>query len=116
MSTRGQQGAVSVDLAPADDLRLPRYFYDSSLLFDCMDRLQIDRRELADNDPLLFRELQGRCALCLRKAACAEDLARPFDDAGWARWQEHCPNAATLATIGAVQNCPRAAQYLRMPH
>jgi hypothetical protein len=89
--------------------------YDGSLLFGCMDMLQIDRDELANNDPLLFRELQGRCALCRDKAECMHAQARTFEDADWDRWREFCPNASTLTTIGAVQNCAQAAQYLKMP-
>src|SRR5262245_49669613 len=40
---------------------LPRHSYDASLLFRRMAALQIDRDELASNDPLLFRELQAVC-------------------------------------------------------
>jgi hypothetical protein len=89
--------------------------YDGSLLFRCMEMLQIDRDELASDDPLLFRELQGRCALCRDKAECVHAQARTFEDADWDRWRDYCPNSSTLTTIGAVQNCARAAQYLKMP-
>lgn len=98
-----------------ESLAPPRYFYDASLLFHCMDLLQIDRASLAKEDPLLFREFQGRCSLCARKEECAADLKRQFDDAGWERWSTYCPNGAMLMMIGALQNCGRAAQYLRMP-
>lgn len=40
-----------------------RYFFDASLLFRCMDMLPVDRSDLARDDPLLFRELQGVCTL-----------------------------------------------------
>jgi hypothetical protein len=30
-------------------------------------------------------------------------------------WHEYCPNAAALNAIGAVQNCPRAALFLKTP-
>jgi hypothetical protein len=43
-------------------------------------------------------------------------LAHGFDDARWERWREYCPNSSTLMTIGAVQNCSRAAQHIKMPH
>jgi hypothetical protein len=90
--------------------------YDGSLLlFGCMDMLRIDRDALASDDPLLFRELHGRCALCRDKAECMHAQARGFGDADWDRWRAYCPNASTLSTIGAVQNCPQAAQYLNMP-
>jgi hypothetical protein len=88
---------------------------NGGLLFSCMDMLAIDRNELAQDDPLLFRELQGRCAACRSRATCARQLAHEFDDAGWDAWRVYCPNSSTLTAIGAVQNCARAAQHLRMP-
>jgi len=93
-----------------------RQFYDASLLFRCMARLQIDRSDLAKDDPLLFRELQGVCTLCPCKEECLGDLARRFEDAGWDKWSTYCPNAATLMMIGALQSCGYAAQHLRKPH
>jgi hypothetical protein len=89
--------------------------FNGGLLLRCMDMLQIDRNELAKDDPLLFRELQGRCALCRDRETCERELAHEFDDADWTEWRAYCPNSATLTTIGAVQNCARAAQHLRMP-
>src|SRR5580692_6277868 len=54
--------------------------YDGSLLFRCMELLQIDRDALASDDPLLVRELQGRCALCRDQVQCMQAQARSFDD------------------------------------
>ena len=101
--------------APTEAPVLPSCFYDASLLFRCMAALQVDRGELAADDPLLFRELQGRCTLCRSKETCVEDLAIGFDDAGWDRWRGYCVNATTLTTLGATQNCGRAAQHLKKP-
>ena len=97
----------------ASKCRSFRASFSTSLLFRCMDMLQVDQSELASDDPLLFRELQGVCALCRSKDECAQDLAHQFDDARWDRWWVYCPNSAMLAMIGAVQNCGRAAQYLK---
>jgi hypothetical protein len=94
---------------------LPRHSYDASLLFRRMAALQIDRDELASDDPLLFRELQGLCALCRDKERCVLELAQESDGTGNQSWREYCPNDATLNALAAVQNCPRAAQYLRRP-
>jgi hypothetical protein len=81
-----------------------------------MAALQVDRDELASDDPLLFRELQGLCALCRSKERCVLDLAQECDKSGHhPGWHEYCPNAATLNALGAVQNCSRAAQYLKTP-
>jgi hypothetical protein len=89
--------------------------YDASLLFRRMAALQIDRDELASDDPLLFRELQGLCALCRDKERCVLEFAQESDGTGNQSWREYCPNDATLNALAAVQNCPRAAQYLRRP-
>ncbi|MGO9702173.1 MAG: hypothetical protein ACLPX7_23255 [Xanthobacteraceae bacterium] len=106
---------VTADSNRGETAELPRQFYDASLLFSCMDMLQVDQRALAADDPLLFRELQGRCSLCRHKHECAEDRAHPFDDAKWQQWQQYCPNSAVLTMIGAIHNCGYAAQRLKMP-
>jgi hypothetical protein len=93
---------------------LPRHSYDVSLLFRRMAALQVDRDELASDDPLLFRELQALCTLCRSKERCVLDLAQECDGPGNQDWREYCLNATTLNALGAVQNCARAAQYLRM--
>ena len=94
---------------------LPRHSYDASLLFRRMAALQVDRNELASDDPLLFRELQARCTLCRSKERCVLDLAQECDAPGNREWREYCLNATTLNALGAVQNCARAPQYLRTP-
>ena len=81
-----------------------------------MAALQVERDELASDDPLLFRELQGLCTLCRSKERCMLDLAQERDQPSNPAWREYCPNAATLNVLGAVQNCSRAAQYLKTPH
>lgn len=86
--------------------------FDAGLLFSRMERLQIDEDELAQDDPLLFRELQGRCTLCPSQDQCSRELASDFADIGW---ENYCLNAGMLNTLGALQNCSRAAQHLRWP-
>lgn len=85
----------------------PRYFFGASLLFRCMDVLQVDRSDLARDDPLLLHELQGVCACCPSKKECSQDLAHEFDDALWNKWWVYCPNSAMLAQIGAVHAATR---------
>ena len=82
------------------------------LLFRRMIVLQIDRRELAREEPLLLRELQGLCTLCGSKPECVQDLRREYETGEPQTWEEYCPNAATLNAIGTLQNCPRVAQCL----
>lgn len=115
---RNRIAGASDKLQMPTDLETPglsRHCFDASLLFRCMERLQVDQSDLAQDDPLLFRELQGVCILCPRKEECVHDLAHQLDDAGWDRWREYCPNSAMLTMIGAVQNCGHAAQHLKMP-
>jgi hypothetical protein len=100
---------------PGEAPALARYSYDASLLFRRMAALQVDRDELASDDPLLFRELQGLCTLCRSKERCVLDFAQESEGAGNQTWSEYCPNDATLNALAALQNCPRAAQYLRKP-
>jgi hypothetical protein len=64
---------------------------------------------------LLFRELQALCTLCRSKERCVLDLAQEGDERANREWREYCLNATTLNAFGAVQNCARAAQYLRRP-
>jgi len=71
---------------------------DIGLLLRRMAVLNIDPDELDSADPLLFRELQGLCALCRSKGRCARDLAHAADLA-WQGWKEYCPNGATLSKL-----------------
>jgi hypothetical protein len=94
----------------------PRYHYDASLLFRRMAAMQIDRDELASDDPLLFGELQALCTLCRSKERCVLDLDQEGSNkAGKRDWREYCLNATTLNALGAVQNCARARLCLRTP-
>ena len=115
LSSAEASDVVADDGSSGEAPDLPRHSYDASLLFRRMAALQIDRDELASNDPLLFRELQGLCTLCCSKERCVLDLAQERDEPGNQGWREYCLNATTLNALGAVQNCARAAQYLRTP-
>jgi hypothetical protein len=90
-------------------------YYDASLLFHHLQALGICRDQLETDDPLLFRELQGRCALCRSKVRCAEERASTENLISPQCWEMYCPNAQTLHILGALQNCGRAAQYLSWP-
>lgn len=84
--------------------QLPRWFYDASLLFRRMALIEIDQTALAENDPLLFRELQGVCALCRNKNRCVTQLDETKGDHSDG-WSEYCPNSSALAALGVEQNC-----------
>ena len=96
---------------------LPRHSYDASLLFRRMAALQIDRDQLASNDPLLFRELRGLCTLCRSKERCVLDLAQEGDEPGNQGWRPQCHDAersrrrAKLRACGAI---PADAAFHRL--
>lgn len=75
--------------------------YDASLLFCRMARLRIDRNRLAGDDPLLFRELQGRCTLCRSKQECIGELASDL----FGNRPDYCPNAGMLSLLEALECC-----------
>lgn len=84
---------------------------DVSLLFRRMAALRIDRDELAGDEPLLFRELQGFCSLCRSKGQCVRGLIGGLDDdPGWQDWRDYCPNAATLSVLATLRDCVRASR------
>ena len=57
LSSAEARDVVTDDGSSGEAPDLARHSYDASLLFRRMAALQIDRDELASNDPLLFREL-----------------------------------------------------------
>ena len=85
--------------------------HDAGLLFCCMDVLQIDHSKLAQDEPLLYRELQGVCTLCPNKRDCAFDLTGGFDGTRWDEWWLYCPNCAMPTTIGALRKCRHPPHY-----
>jgi hypothetical protein len=85
---------------------------EPSNLIRWMERLGVDRNELV-NAPLLLCQLQTRCLRCTRKAQCAQTFKRELDDFAWDRWYAYCMNSEILTGLGAMQNCSRAAQYLK---
>jgi hypothetical protein len=121
--------------AVARDLELSGFkipAYDVSPLFRRLALLNVDGDELAEDEPLLFHELQGLCALCQSKRRCVRDLAEESSDTVRAacpttsrnmlhaaaerqEWRGYCPNATTLNALGALQNCSRAARHLKTP-
>ncbi|WP_024514844.1 hypothetical protein [Bradyrhizobium sp. Tv2a-2] len=58
--------------------------------------LGIDEGDLADTQPLLLRDMERVCALCLHKPQCDHDLA-----AGTAanRYSDYCLNAPTIEQL-----------------
>ena len=101
---RGPRASNADDAGPLGEMPdFPRHSYDASLLFRRMAALQVDREEIARDDPLLFREFQALCTLCQSKERCVLDLAQERQS-GNESWREYCLNATTLDALGAVQN------------
>jgi hypothetical protein len=76
---------------------------DIGLLLRRMALLNIEPDRVDGIDPLLFRELQGRCTLCQSKESCACDLVRDATGVGYRDWTKYCANAATLSLLSGIQ-------------
>jgi hypothetical protein len=61
--------------------------------------LDLDREEVLQFEPAVFRDLQRVCSLCKSKRQCASDLARSPCTADWT---SYCPNTGTLSALDAM--------------
>jgi hypothetical protein len=84
---------------PPVPIRRVKLFPDIDLLLRRMAVLNIEPEEVDSLDPLLFRELQGRCTLCRSRGACAYDFAHNTCSRGW---KEYCPNAPMLSLLSST--------------
>jgi hypothetical protein len=106
IAEEGQMLALRPQEAPGDVTVEPRNSridqtsdttaYDASLLFRRMKLHQIDRTYLAENDPLLFRQMQALCTLCQSKERCVGELDGTMSEG----WPAYCLNARTLIALG----------------
>jgi len=64
--------------------------------------LGIDQNDLARTEPLVLRDLERVCSLCIHKRRCDHDLAA---GTAAAHYEEYCGNAGTIEGLG-----PRASQ------
>ncbi|PAY09282.1 MULTISPECIES: hypothetical protein [Bradyrhizobium] len=65
--------------------------------------LGIDREKLARIEPLVLRDMERVCSLCGHKRQCDHDLAAGKSGA---RYQQYCPNAATIDALGEAAGNP----------
>jgi hypothetical protein len=87
--------AKDVGVSVADLRELDRS--DTELLLpDMLAALDIDRKALANAQPILFRDLQRVCAMCGSKKRCAQALA---DGEAAATYERFCPNAMSLKAL-----------------
>jgi hypothetical protein len=71
----------------------------TQLLFRRMARLDLDRNEVAQIEPKMFRDLRTRCTSCDSHEQCDRDLTCNSNDQAW---QNYCPNFATLNMLNAL--------------
>jgi len=64
--------------------------------------LGIDQNDLARTEPLVLRDMERVCSLCIHKRRCDHDLAA---GAAAAHYAEYCGNADTIEGLG-----PRASR------
>ena len=61
----------------------------------------LEPEALAHSQPLLFRQLLGRCKLCESRIRCERDLDRNRTNK---MWPVYCPNGPTFNMISALQS------------
>ena len=66
--------------------------------------LGLDAGAIGRNEPLVMRDLQRVCSLCVSKPECERDLTRDPNDPGW---QDYCPNAMSLGASAAARSKAR---------
>lgn len=94
---------VASDLRmPASELRaLAKLGPESAALLERrLVMLDLDREEVLEAEPGVFRDLQRVCSVCTSKKQCAGDLAKaPCVTA----WKSYCPNTSTLLALDAMR-------------
>ena len=81
--------------------------------------LGLDPYELALSDPALLRHLQGCCAVCESRSACASDLARASTDQHWQDrddWRDYCENVSALEMLVALRSRSQAVPKYQLPY
>ncbi len=92
--------AQDVGLSGSDLQQLVRHNKDDAeLLFRRLAVQGLDPAAIDKADHATFLDLERVCTLCACKGRCKRDLASRPDDA---RWEDYCPNAATLKMLDAL--------------
>jgi len=93
--------AIDIGMSAAELRRLASLGPESAdLLLRRMAALDLDRKEVAQAQPQIFRDLQRVCTLCENHRQCTRDLLR---DSSSSTWEDYCPNVATLKALNAIQ-------------
>jgi len=89
--------ARDLGVAPRELTMLARKGPKSAdLLQKLLTELGIDAKALADDDPLVMRDLQRLCAVCTDKRQCRFDLANGIMADNF---RDYCPNSFTLEAL-----------------
>jgi len=92
--------ATDIGMSAAELRELARLGPQSAdLLMNRMAALDLDRKEVEHVQPGTFRDLQRICTMCESHRQCARDLAH---DSGNPKWEDYCPNVATLKALNAL--------------
>jgi transcriptional regulator with XRE-family HTH domain len=59
--------------------------------------LGIDQDDLARTEPLVLRDMERVCSMCIHKRQCDRDLA---DGTAAAHYEEYCANSPTIDGLG----------------
>jgi hypothetical protein len=90
--------ATDLRVSPSELDELVRQGPDASdELPKLLQALGIDQADLARTQPLVLRDMERVCALCLHKRRCDDDLAA---GASAAHYDEYCLNAPTIEALG----------------
>jgi len=60
--------------------------------------LGVDKDDLARSEPLVLRDMERVCSMCISKRRCDRDLAA---GTAAAHYEEYCGNASTIDGLGA---------------
>jgi len=89
--------ARDLSLTQSELLAITRKGPDSALLLKRMlMALGVDPQKLAETDPLVMRDMQRLCIVCVHKRRCEHDLEEGITTE---HYREYCPNAYTLDAI-----------------
>ena len=92
--------ATDIGMSVAELRELAKLGPESAeLLMHRMAVLDLDRKEVAQTQPQTYRDLERICTMCESHRQCARDLLR---DSSNPKWEDYCPNVATLKALNAL--------------
>ena len=80
-----------------------RNWITSNLMPRLMRKLGLDPTAMERDEPQVFRQMQGKCAMCESHDRCAADLD---DDASLSEFEDYCPNREVFVTLRVAECRP----------